>query len=79
MKLRELRDKLADLDPDLEVLCYTEDPSLLQPDRTFLVLDIQAVSTPHAERTGHETGALRFGRTSASEQFVMFELRQTRG
>ena len=77
MKLRELREKLADLDPDLEVLCYTEDPSLVQPDRTFLLLDIRAVSTPHAERTGDEDGGLRFGRNSGSERFVMFELRPT--
>ena len=77
MKLRELREKLVDLDPDLEVLCYTENPSLVPPDRTFLLLDIQAVSTPHAERTGNEYGGLRFGRSSDSERFVMFELRPT--
>jgi hypothetical protein len=77
MKLRELREKLADVDPDLDVLCYTEDPSLVQPDRTFLLLDIRAVSTPHAERTGDDSGGLRFGRSSASQRFVMFELRQT--
>lgn len=77
MKLRDLREKLTDLDPDLEVLCYTEDPSLVQPDRTFLVLDIRAVSTPHAERTGTGDGGLQFGKSSDSERFVMFELRPT--
>ena len=79
MKLRELREKLADVDPDLDVLCYTEDPSLVQPDRTFLLLDIRAVSTPHAERIETGDGGLRFGKSSDSERFVMFELRSTRG
>ncbi|HSM07892.1 MAG TPA: hypothetical protein VLA33_02615 [Gemmatimonadota bacterium] len=78
MKRRDLREMLADLDPDLEVLCYIEDPSLVQPDRTFLVLDIRAVSTPHAERTRTGDGGLQFGRSSNSERFVMFELRPTR-
>lgn len=81
MNLRELQEQLADLDPKLEVLCYTEDPSLVQPDRTFLLLDIQAVSTPHAERTGNEDGApgLAFGKSPASERFVVLEVRPTQG
>lgn len=81
MKLAELRDKLTDLDPNLEVLCYTEDSSLVGPTRTFLLLDIQAVSTPHAERMGREDGApyLTFGKSATSEEFVVLELRPTGG
>jgi hypothetical protein len=81
MKLCELRERLTDLDPNLEVLCYTEDSSLVGPGRTFLLLDIQAVSTPRAERTESGDGApyLTFGKSAASKEFVVLELRPSRG
>lgn len=42
MKVRELQEKLSELDPELEVVCYSEDKKLLVEGRGFILLDIMA-------------------------------------
>jgi len=49
MKVRELQERLTKVDPELEVLCYSEDARLLVEDRGFILFDISAVDTAQAE------------------------------
>lgn len=56
MKVRELQEKLSKLDPELEVVCYSEDEKLLVEGRGFILLDIMAVNTAEAERLRLEDG-----------------------
>lgn len=48
MKVRELMAKLAKLDPDLNVYCYTEDERFATDDRPFWFLDLHTVDTTRA-------------------------------
>jgi hypothetical protein len=45
MKVRELQEHLSKLDPELDVLCYSEDEKLLTEKRGFVLFDILAVNT----------------------------------
>jgi len=56
MKVRELQEHLSKLDPELEVVCYSEDERLLVEKRGFILFDILAVSTTNAERLRLEDG-----------------------
>jgi len=56
MKVRELQEHLSKLDPELEVLCYSEDEKLLTEKRGFILFDILAVNTSEAERLRLEDG-----------------------
>lgn len=50
MEIRELQEKLSKLDPELDVVCYSQDEGLLAERRGFILFDIFAVSTAEAER-----------------------------
>ena len=50
MKIRELQEQLSKLDPELDVLCYSEDERLLAEGRGFILFDVLAVSTADVER-----------------------------
>ena len=56
MKVCELQAKLNKLDPNLEVICYSEDEKLLAPERGFVLLDIQDVGTIRGEKLRLEDG-----------------------
>jgi hypothetical protein len=44
MKVRDLAQKLAQMDQDLEVYCYIEDERFATANRPFFLLDIHAVT-----------------------------------
>jgi hypothetical protein len=48
MKVSELMAKLAKLDPNLDVYCYTEDERFATDNRPFWFLDVQSVDTTKA-------------------------------
>jgi hypothetical protein len=50
MKVRELQQQLSKLDPNLEVLCYSEDEILQSEGQVFRLFDIESVSTTHGEK-----------------------------
>jgi hypothetical protein len=54
MKVRELIAKLAILDQDIEVYCYTEDKRFATRERPFWLLDIHHVETVNAELSRDE-------------------------
>jgi len=76
MKVRELQEHLSKLDPELEVLCYSEDERLLVEKRGFILFDILAVSTAKAERLRLEDGTayLKFEQGPDSVEMATLEV-----
>lgn len=48
MKVSELMAKLAKLDPNMDVYCYTEDERFATDDRPFWFFDVHSVDTTKA-------------------------------
>lgn len=76
MKVRELQEQLSRLDPELDLVCYSEDERLLAEGRNFILFDVEAVSTSEAERTrlDDETPYLRIGKSPASTTVGILEI-----
>ena len=72
MKVKELQSLLSKLDPNLEVICYSEDPNLQSDGLFFRILDIEAVDTTIAEitRLDNNTPTLKLGKSSTSKEIV---------
>lgn len=76
MKVRDLQKQLAGFAPDSEVICYTEDTSLLGSGMQLRVLDIDEIKQLEAERTRLKDGTpyLKLGTSQASETLVTIVL-----
>jgi hypothetical protein len=76
MKVRELQEQLSKLDPELDVVCYSEDERLLVEGRGFILFDVVAVSTAEAQRLRLDDGTpyLTFDRGSASAAIATLEV-----
>jgi hypothetical protein len=76
MKVKELQEKLGKLDPNLEVVCYSEDEILQHLDRGFRLLDILAVSTTDGERARLDDGTpyLKLGKGPDSSTIALLEV-----
>jgi hypothetical protein len=76
MKVRELQQQLSRLDPDLEVLCYSEDATLQGKGQLFRLLDIEAVSTTQGERIRLDDGTpyLKLGNSPTSVVLAVLEV-----
>jgi hypothetical protein len=76
MRVRELLQLLSKLNPDLEVLCYSEDEALLQDGQGFRILDIEALSIAEGERVrlDDHTPYLKLGKSSSSEELAIIEV-----
>ena len=76
MKVRDLQERLGKLDPDLDVVCYSEDEKLVPQGRGLVVLDLLAVSTAEAERLRLEDGTpyLKFDKGPASAVLAILEV-----
>jgi len=76
MKVRELQEQLSKLDPELDVVCYSEDERLLVKGRDFILFDILAVSTAEAERLRLNDGTpyLTFDTGPASAAIATLEI-----
>jgi hypothetical protein len=51
MKIKQLIVKLQKLDPNLSVVCCSEDADLLKVGQGFMLFEIDGVTTVEAERT----------------------------
>jgi hypothetical protein len=69
MKVRELQQQLNKLDPELTILCCTEDAKLLSAATPFRLLDIEEITTAHGElvRLDDGTPYLKLGNGSGAE------------
>lgn len=78
MKVKDLKAQLDKLDPDLEVLGYSEDQELLRPKHSFRLLDIDEVSVTEATKMRCEdrdrTPSLKFGKGPHSQKVVLLGL-----
>jgi hypothetical protein len=76
MKVRELQEQLSKLDPELDVMCYSEDERLLVEGRSFILFDVLAVSTIETERLRLDDGTLylKFDSGSASVTIATLEM-----
>jgi hypothetical protein len=72
MKVKELIEKLEQQDPEIEILCYSED--FLQEER-LIFYDIKLVSTQEAEMSRVDGRPyIYFTRTENSERFALIEI-----
>jgi hypothetical protein len=76
MKVRELKEHLSKLDPDLDVVCYSEDERLLVEGRGFILFDVSGVSMDEAERFRLDDGTpyLRFDKGPKSAAIVILKV-----
>jgi len=76
MKVQELQEQLNKLDPELDVVCYSEDERLLAEGRGFILFDVLAVSPAEAEwlRLNDGTPYLTFGSGPASVAIATLEV-----
>jgi len=76
MKVKELVEKLNQLDPELEVLCYSEDSNLLAFEHLFRLLDIHGVSIVEGEkrRGDDQIPSLKIGHTQHSQKHAVIEV-----
>ena len=76
MKVKELQEQLRKFDPELDVVCYSEDKSLSAEGRGFVLFDLLDVRTTNAERLrlGDGTPYLRFKKTKNSDTIAIMEI-----
>lgn len=75
MKVKDLLDALRNLDPELDVYCYTEDEEVLRPGR-FGLLDIEYVDVAEGTKRTDVDGnrGITFGRGPESEKFAFINV-----
>jgi hypothetical protein len=76
MKVSELKEELNKFDPDLDVLCYTEDARFVTANTGFTLLDIEKVTVMHGERKrlGDGTPTLKLGKGPNSVKLAALEV-----
>lgn len=72
MKAKELINQLSKLDPELDVLCYSEDETIQSPGHLFRLLDIECIETGVGEPVRGDDGvpSMKFEHSAASRKFV---------
>ncbi len=72
MTVRELQQRLSELDPELGVVCYSEDAELLQQGRAFVLFNVESVETTEAERLrlDDQTPYLKLGKGPLSTRLA---------
>ena len=76
MKVRELQAKLSKLDPELDVICYSEDERFLDKKRCFIVFEVSEISITKAKRVRLEdrTPYLKLGDGPDSVKLATLEV-----
>lgn len=76
MKVKDLLHKLNKLDPELDVICYSEDSDLLPPKYLLRLLDITGVSVIDCEKMRGDDGipTFKLGKSSASSKHAAIEV-----
>lgn len=76
MKVKELVEQLKRLDPELDVLCCSEDENLLAQEHLFRLLDISGVSTVEGEKTRGDDGvpSMKIGKTPYSQLHAVIDV-----
>lgn len=76
MKVKELQEKLAKFDPEMELICFCEDENSQKEGRLFTLFDISSVSATDATRCrlDDRTPYLKLGKDQMSETLVFLEV-----
>ena len=76
MKVHELAAKLARLDQNLDVYCYTEDERFATSERPFWLLDIHDVNTTEGElsRDDDRSPTIAFGESTHSRVIATLDV-----
>ncbi len=76
MKVKELQEKLKNLDPNFEVVCYKENEGLDDKGRGFVLFDIVSIDLKQAELTRINNGIpyLKFDQSELTEKFAILEV-----
>ena len=76
MKVRELQEHISKLDPEMDVVCYSEDKRFLDERRGFILFDILAVSSTEAEQIRLDNGTpyLALERSKISVPIAILEV-----
>jgi hypothetical protein len=75
MKIKDPLEKLSKLDPNADVICYTEDESLLLDGHIFRVLEIESLDLVVAEKCrSNGVGTLKIGKSDASKNHVTLNI-----
>ncbi len=76
MKVKQLIAQLQELDPDLEVLCYTEDNDVLPPNHGFRLFDITEAKMADGTRTRGEDHipSLKLGKGPHSQPHALIDI-----
>ena len=69
MKVKELLASLSKLDPEMDVLCYSEDEALIKKDHLFLILEIEELDVIEGEKCRGDDGipTIKIGRSQSSK------------
>ena len=76
MKVRDLMNALGKMDPELDVLCYSEDEVLVAPGCGFRILDIEAVDCTKAQKVRLKDGSpsLKFEGGPAAQRLAVLNV-----
>jgi hypothetical protein len=76
MKVKDLLQSLSQLDPELDVMCYSEASDLLLPNHLFRLLEIDGVSEIEGERLRGEDGvaSLKLGKSDNATKIATIEI-----
>jgi hypothetical protein len=75
MKVKDLLEKLSKLDPNSDVICYSEDESLLLDGHMFRVLEIESLDSVVAEKCRADgVGTLKIGNSDASQHHITLNI-----
>ena len=76
MKVKDLLEKLKQLDPEMDVLCSSEDSDIQSPNHLFKLFDILAIESADAEKCRDNNGipTLKYGKTENSTKHAIMEI-----
>jgi len=76
MKVKELISELSKHDPELDVICYTEDEQFLQKNHLLRLIEIDSINVVAGEKRRADDGipTLKLGSEGYSEKHVMINL-----
>ena len=76
MKVKELQDRLSQLDPELNLVLSTEGEKFIGSDELFKLFDVESISVVDAEplRDNNRQPTLKIGKSDSSQKIVLVNI-----
>lgn len=76
MKVKDLKEKLDGLDPEMDLVFSCEDEHMQQENIFFVLFDIQSIDVIEAERSRLEDGKpyMKFGKSDYSSNLAVVDI-----